>query len=672
MNSYNENLHSEIVTSLNNQEIELKKLKGQYDASLLSLYYAEGSRMIAAEKLADANNELKDQENISEQAVIDSDISTNVVRSATNAKDQVATTVTNTAVAAANVQIATNAIVKLASDTGSIYSIVQAANFGGEIYDQSQTVKANMDITAYQAELASQHSMEASATIAEVATSTVADKATATDTSIKTLLDTSTAELTAAADTVTASSTDLATANNVEKKAEGDLETVNATKIAAEASYIVSNQELNLDLGVALPTVTPAKSAKKEKYTVSFNAFLSPFPKEDKTTVPPTYTPIQPVDNYYLFLVKNDAKKTFATVNAENIIPSTTKDNTTTDSCEKKRFIEIPAVDGTASYSHEIVVDELLDSDGEEFVLGDSYVVFMYATLKADYKKKINTFDNYLTAPSATFTVRNLLNVPSNTVVTPSAIPPTKLTDANTSSEDKGPQKLTFSVNQAVVTTKVDYRCIFLPDNKELTKGLLTIGELCAIEAPVSTASQIQDIEETIAKLTTEVKDFESDIEKIIKKIEKGAGGKATSKSTAAIEKLKAEKASIDKALDVLIKEIEALENKKEKLHQDPSGIEVPEHNHTEYEIPGFCFDLAIAEKIPAGSYTPAGEPSKGTGDYSIELKSNMTDNFGNRLKKGSSYIPVILAISSDSEKNNKTITNALSDFKNTAPFIKL
>ena len=27
MNSYNENLHSEIVTSLNNQEIELKKLK---------------------------------------------------------------------------------------------------------------------------------------------------------------------------------------------------------------------------------------------------------------------------------------------------------------------------------------------------------------------------------------------------------------------------------------------------------------------------------------------------------------------------------------------------------------------------------------------------------------------------------------------------------------------
>ena len=41
MNSYNENLHSEIVTSLNNQEIELKKLKGQFDASLLSLYYAE-------------------------------------------------------------------------------------------------------------------------------------------------------------------------------------------------------------------------------------------------------------------------------------------------------------------------------------------------------------------------------------------------------------------------------------------------------------------------------------------------------------------------------------------------------------------------------------------------------------------------------------------------------
>ena len=76
----------------------------------------------------------------------------NLLYSASQQKSYTAQSVTNAAVCAANVQVAANAVLRLSSDMGSIYSMLSAADFGSEIYLQSRTAYSIMNETAYDAE----------------------------------------------------------------------------------------------------------------------------------------------------------------------------------------------------------------------------------------------------------------------------------------------------------------------------------------------------------------------------------------------------------------------------------------------------------------------------------------------------------------------------------------
>lgn len=695
MNSYNDNLHSGIVTSLNNQEIELKKLKGQFDASMLSLYYSEGSRIAAAEKLKKASEEYEDHKDISEQAVIDSDVSTNVLQSATKAKEIVANTVTNTAVAAANVQVAANAILKLASDTGSIYSIVQAANFGGDICIQSEEANSLMNKTAYLAESLSQYSMEASGSIAEVSTGILADKTTATDTGVKNLLSVTTTDLGTASETVTVANETLASTNKAEKEKEGSLENINSIYYASESAYYLNNEELNLDLSVAIviEKAIKAKAGRDYQYTVSFNSFMSAFP----TPPPPLVgTETYPVDTYYVVLVKDAVKKNFSISNAESIISSDPNN-------DYKKYKKIPATVTTEGYSETISSTELNDSNGDPFELGETYVVFVFADLSTKYQRIINTFDNYLTASSPSFAITDHL-LPATGI---SVGPPEKKTpkDAPPSTTITNEQVVTFNVPKNVAS-KVEYRCIFLQDNKALTKGLLTINELRSIENEQKALQAAEDeyteaIHE-LEELLTEEESTEQSLKETCEKLEKEVDdlkaknkGKVPAKSTVVSEKNKSEK---------------SLSNSQNKIKEYKVKLETLmttiknkalEYSHVVHEIPGFCFNLMIAEKIPVGSYTKVEDitssstttaPPSGTTKKTpssdkdltalvpitasgisltgtLKLTKSMTDNFGNRLQKGNTYIPVILSMSDDTDSINKQITNVLSDFVGTPSF---
>ncbi|MFT5890113.1 MAG: hypothetical protein ACI9Y7_000202, partial [Dokdonia sp.] len=592
MNSYNDNLHSGIVTSLNNQEVELKKLKGQFDASMLSLYYAEGSRITAAGKLKMASDEYDSQKDTSEQAVIDSDISTNVLQSATKAKELVANTVTNTGVAASNVQVAANAILKLASDTGSIYSIVQAANFEDDIYYQSHNAKTLMNETAYLAESLSQYSMEASGAIAEVAAGILADKATVTDTGVKDLLSVTTADLDTASATMTTANETLASTNKAEKAAEGNLENLNSIYYASESAYQLNNEELNLEL---IAQETKDEKSTDLQYTVSFNPFTSAF------TGPNTGTKPYPVSTYYVLLVKDAVKKNFSIANAENII-NNDKEN------KDSKYKMIPATGTTEPYSALIPTKDLKDFNGDPFELGSTYVVFVYAELSPEYKRIINTFDNYLTASSPSFSITNHLIPAFDVVVAPKnvelALKKGAATDPPTPPVSNK-QTVHFNITSKL-PSKVMYRCIFLPDNKKFTKGLLTIGELVSIE---NEQQALQDLENEYAKdiheleklLLNEKDKKESlaeEIEALIKLIEKeiNDNGKASVKS-------KKEKEAKTKSLKICQSKIKEYEEKLRKLMTEIQNAAI-EYSHMAYEIPGFCFDLMIAEKIPAGSYT--------------------------------------------------------------------
>lgn len=645
MNSYNENLHSSIVTSLNAQELALQKAKSSLDASMFSLYFAEGARIKAAEKLEVANEAYTKQQQIYNQAIIDSDLSTNVLASADQGKTSVATSTTNTAVAAANVQVAANAIVRLASDVGSIFSIVNAADFDSEIYQQSSTAKELINTTAYLAEVTSQHGMEASTLMAEVSASTLADKAKATDTSVKNILQVITTDFDNASELVTTDNTNLAAANTAEKKAEGTLEDLNVSYYATLKAYQLNNAELNLNLTVTLPTTL----GERNYYTVGFNPYLSPFPEgkaSDDQKNPTGY----PVSSYNIMLVKDSRKAIFSIADAEGLVAEG----------DTKRYIEIDAagLPSNKPVTAQIYTSQLVDTDGEPMELGKSYVVFVFAVLDKQYKRTLNTFDDYLSAASASFILTNLLTAPSEEIIKVNA------------GDGTDKQDLTFSVTETL-RCPLEYRCMFLPDNEMLIHGLLTEAELRSIENEAELLEAIADkYDPIIASLETEINTLQSESSGLTDQIKVNADAKsADGLSDDDIAKLNTEGKSLAKQQkdiqSTLTKSEKKLQQEIKKKENALSSLEPSESNK-----PGFFFNLLIAEQISAGNYivasesTAENEKNKDTLSYVATIEPETTDNFGNRLMNNKKYIPVVLSICNGNDEVNLQFTNALSDFQ--------
>ncbi|MDE1206974.1 hypothetical protein [Tenacibaculum larymnensis] len=628
MNSYNENLHSSVVSALNEQELKLQKTKATLDASMFSLYYAEGARITAAENLHKANEQFSFQQLVKEQAVIDSDLSTNVLASANLGNELVAKSVTNTSVAAANVQIASNAILKLASDTGSIFSMVNAADYGTEIYDQSKEAYELMNETAYLAEKTSQYSMEASTLIAEVPSNTLSKKAQTTDTSIKSLLEAVTTNFNTASANVATESASLADTNSKEKAKEGTLENINTVYNSEMQAYSLYNKELNLNLLVKVPDVIGERS----NYKVSFNSYKSPFNKGRKRGYP--------VKKYYIFLVKNDRKEIFSISDAEALILMEP---------DSKRYLELPSV---ADDKHEIDIyqSQLKDVDGKSMGLGENYVVFVFAVLDNEYKKLLSTFDDYLSAPSAMFRLTKQLAAPdSNTI---------KVID----------NKMLFHIDENE-DDEVEYRCMFLPNNKKLVKGLLTVEGLKTIESETKKLERIADkYDPIIAKLESKINNLTSEkggVEDLLSvNIEEQSSDDLEAKELKKLKderkKLKVEYKNTSSELSKLEKELTIVERKKQ---QAINSIETPEHIQ-----PGFFFNYTIASGLNIETYSVAKKVDK-EGEWEVEITTSTTDNFGNRLHEEDKYIPVVLAMPDEGEGINKQIVGALSDFQNTKDF---
>nr|WP_294921908.1 hypothetical protein [uncultured Flavobacterium sp.] len=314
MNSYSENLHSSVLASLESQEMNQQKLESQLNSSMFTLYYAEGAEIIADNKLELATKKYNLEQAVKEQAVKTKNISTNLLMSATQQNTNTLQSVSNGAVSAANIQIAANAIVRLASDMGSIFSIINAADYGTQIYQQSIEAYNLMNRTAYLAEVASQHAMEASAAIAEVASSTVQDKAKATDTSINSLLQVSNTNFTNTAAVLAADNDAKAAASVNTKAAQGIIESNKVELEAAKVAYLLNNKSLNYNLRVDVPKVF------NNTYEVSFNYFKAPFDTDEKGTNTPPLGLDNPVKSYNLFLVKDSKKSVFSASAAEELI----------------------------------------------------------------------------------------------------------------------------------------------------------------------------------------------------------------------------------------------------------------------------------------------------------------------------------------------------------------
>ena len=76
---------------------------------------------------------------------------------------------TAAAVSAANIQVSTDAILKLASDTGNIYSMLNATNDQSDLFFAIQEIEPRINAVAYDAELLSRAAVEISVMAAESA-----------------------------------------------------------------------------------------------------------------------------------------------------------------------------------------------------------------------------------------------------------------------------------------------------------------------------------------------------------------------------------------------------------------------------------------------------------------------------------------------------------------------
>lgn len=217
---------------------------------------------------------------------------------------------------------------------------------------------------------------------------------------------------------------------------------------------------------------------------------------------------------------------------------------------------------------------------------------------------------------------------------------------------------------------------MFLPDNTDLVKNLLTDIQLNTIEDDVQDYEYLQEnYISKISDLDAHINEAEDDNKALNDKIKK--------------TKDEEKKKELEQEQKDLIKLINAMKKDRNELQKNMQ--ELMKHIFiTGKTIPGFFFNLNLAEKVSKANYTPADTFSLENfikrykysppgippdlvlpqPDYiigTVDIGPDTTDNFGNPLIPGKKYLPVILSFSTDEESQD--FTNSLSDFSKTEFF---
>lgn len=756
MSSYNENLRSNVIASLQSQELDLTKVNSQKNASMFTLYFNEGATLKAGEQLEYTKSVLVNKLGVKTQAVANCNISNNLAGSASQANLYVKQSITNSAVCAANVQLASNSIVKLASDLGSIYGIIHAIDAKSDIYILAEEARSLIITTAYDAELASQKAMEASILTSEVSASNVLDKSKTNSDLMNTVLKITADEVNTAGQQLLSEESNLAAASTIEKQSEGDYLDISIDYQSTKAAYQATNQGLNLNLLVTNQTALD--------FTVNFDRIKMPF-KHLETMSPAVKkaNPYYPIKNYYLIVVKDAKKSTFSISNAENLLIGDEKDPAQGSSFNsagtssvspalnsKRLIIPVPAPDDTSDATssaptsamgvktliscdinyQEMVIDgkgpfTIQDSDGDDIVLGTSYVVFILGLYTDDYKKKLNCFDDFLSAPSPSFILTiKLVAIDGSTIKTsaltsdspaPTSTQTSQVPTSTTSNEanillENGVLNFKVAENPDNISL-VEYRCIFLPPNDPWAGLLLNKESTLALKQEVESLEAIAvEYDPQIAIAQAKVIDTKNYIELLEGKL--ATANKTSNAQDGVIEENSATVNTANSELSRLNAQIEFQKNNVlqpilQKLEQLKKGKNDKKESIKQIamnENVQFLFNLKIAEQVLFGNYIVAKqstlqslqppiihhEQNKGksvsannTGveigsaelahpelEYTIQVNASVTDNFGDPLIDGQQYTPVIISYCIAAEENLSKFTNSWSGYQNSTPII--
>jgi len=418
MSTYSENLNNTILSSLQIREMDKKTLQSQLNASSFSLYYAQGATISAKQKLKATKEKAGFSAIIKSQAVNAGNTAANLGESSNLATGYTKQAITDAAVCAANVQFASNAIMRLAADIGSINTIVKVTDLGSDMNTEAAEIMNLINDTASAAELLSQLAMETSAMSAEISASQLSNEAKKTADALNNLTKIVSDDFDKINQSIISDSIMLDTASTTEQQANGTLNDVRAAHTAAQNSYALTNKMLNLN-----PSVFKLSD---DSYEVVFDEMIKPF---DKSII---------VNKYYIILVKDSKKAVFSLSAAENIY-------------DTNPALLIPAGEADAGQIKTIINfndPKLLDSDGDSIMFGQIYVVFVFAVYIDAYKKQIGNFSDFLSAPSPVFCLTHQLEPVNSTSI--------KFADV------KPGYVLTFETPDQQ-NHKCVYRCMFLP-----------------------------------------------------------------------------------------------------------------------------------------------------------------------------------------------------------------
>lgn len=672
MNSYNENLHYNVVASLQSQILDKKKDSSAENAAMFTLYHSQGAMLTAGDHLESASEQRDAAGIIKLEAVRNSNLSVNLLASATQANDYLKQSVTNTAVSAANVQVAANAIVQLASDIGSIYSILHAADFDTDIYQLAEEVRGFMDDTAYEAVQASEFAMQASVLTSSVSGSTVLDKCKANNDMMGSMLKITTGSFDNATQLFAAANANLATVSAAEKMAEGALLDKSVDAKASNSAYWATNKNLNLGLAV-----WPVKGEENSKFGVIFDLIQSPFEemedendKKKKPTVDKEKPPLYPVQDYYLILVKTKLQSTFSAASAETII---------LDSAQQKNCIALSdLIDENKKYFKHVFdinkikgKNDLNDSEGKKIETGVPYVAFVVAVYCDDYKRRLNNYEVFLSAPSEELRLANHLavaqfNDPLEVHIKPHA-DVEKPAGAGSKHAIPGIRAVSFTVEEKE-EFEVEYRCMFLPVGNELTRDNLNNT---SIREHNDEIAEIQKIARTFDE---QIVAAEARLTESRAKIQELTGGEHVKK----ISKVLQDTINNHRAFK---KQLQDLVNKRD------NAIKAVNKNPTS-KI-DFVFNLTLAQQVSAGNYLTTFKKSDSSAEpvnfenlssakklkldrkitatkkqkWVAPIPEGTTDIFGNPLTDSKHYIPVILSVSAASEENLARYINSWTGY---------
>jgi hypothetical protein len=386
-------------------------------------------------------------------------------------------------------------------------------------------------------------------------------------------------------------------------------------------------------------------------------------------------------------LVKEKKTSIFSMSNAENVLQNS--------AIEKPLFIKYPVAgeaisEGVDSCSIDILRSKAFDTDGDAIGLGQNYAVFVLAVYETAYKKNLNNFEDYLSAPSATFMLTDLLFSPNFDLAKVGV-------NNNANNMCVIDNVLTFNV-AGNNDENVEYRCMFLPQEKDLMKAVLSkeavaeklVGlELKATEYKVEIEALNENLTEYKTTNQDELKELR-DKHDINHSMVGRSRHKYSAEHVAAAEKALRRLRELALGLQALERELQKETTLLDAVEDEIAIILSTLKENTDENNPkvvlaklksdikklSFFFNDTLAAHVPVGSYFPATQTVKKakkggveTVDGSCILEPGITDNFGNMLVEGNYYTPVVLTISAENEQNAVKYSNSLSDFNATPMF---